>query len=127
MPHRSAATNSLFPGVVQEQSSRKPCHDDEHRNAKEPHRPTSPIGIEMQRERAPLGIDVAQAERTLEIAKRVRQNQSVDIGFQCRNAPPIAALAEKIKAGALGKIAVVCGNYNAPVSTEKQRNAIGPS
>ena len=37
------------------------------------------------------------------------RTQSVDVGFQCRNAPPIAAIAEKIKAGALGKIATVSG------------------
>ena len=43
----------------------------------------------------PVGIDVAQAKQALEIAKRVKPNQSVDVGFQCRNAPPIAAMAEK--------------------------------
>ena len=53
----------------------------------------------------PIGIDVKQARQALEIAKRVRPAQSVDVGFQCRNAPPIAAIAEKIKGGALGKIA----------------------
>ncbi len=53
----------------------------------------------------PVGIDVAQAKQALEIAKRVKPTQSVDVGFQCRNAPPIAAIAEKIKGGALGKIA----------------------
>src|SRR6516162_5451865 len=68
----------------------------------------------------PVGVDIAQAKRALEIAKRVKPNQSVDVGFQCRNAPPIAALAEKIKAGALGNIATACGNYNAPASTEKK-------
>jgi predicted dehydrogenase len=73
----------------------------------------------------PVGIDVAQAKRALEIAKRVRPSQSVDIGFQCRNAPPIAALAEKIKAGALGRIGTACGNYNAPASTEKKREGEG--
>jgi myo-inositol 2-dehydrogenase/D-chiro-inositol 1-dehydrogenase len=73
----------------------------------------------------PVGVDISQAKRALEIAKRVRPNQSVDVGFQCRNAPPIAALAERIKAGALGKIATVCGNYNAPVSTEKKREGEG--
>jgi predicted dehydrogenase len=73
----------------------------------------------------PVGIDVTQAKQALEIAKRVRPNQSVDVGFQCRNAPPIAALAEKIKAGALGKIATVSGNYNAPASTEKKRDGEG--
>ena len=56
----------------------------------------------------------------------MKPNQSVDVGFQCRNAPPIAALAEKIKAGALGKIATASGNYNAPASTEKKREGEGP-
>ena len=67
----------------------------------------------------PVGIDIRQAHEALEIAKRVKPTQSVDVGFQCRMAPPIAAIAEKIKAGALGKIATVAGNYNAPASTEK--------
>src|ERR1700752_222845 len=61
----------------------------------------------------PVGIDLAQARHALEIARRVKPTQSVDVGFQCRMAPPIAALEEKIKSGALGKIATVAGNYNA--------------
>ncbi len=69
----------------------------------------------------PVGIDVAQARQALEIARRVKPAQSVDVGFQCRSAPPIVAIAEKIKAGALGKIAAVVGNYNAPGSLEKVR------
>src|SRR5580698_6572373 len=67
----------------------------------------------------PVGIDIHQAKHALEIAKKVKPTQSVDVGFQCRNAPPIAAIAEKIKAGALGKIAVTSGVYFAPASTEK--------
>jgi predicted dehydrogenase len=67
----------------------------------------------------PVGIDVKQAKQALAIAAHVRPNQSVDVGFQCRNAPPIAAIAEKIKAGALGKIASVTGYYYAPASKEK--------
>ncbi|MGA8087169.1 MAG: Gfo/Idh/MocA family oxidoreductase [Terracidiphilus sp.] len=74
----------------------------------------------------PVGIDIMQANHALEIAKRVKTNQSVDVGFQCRNAPPIAALDEKIKAGAIGKIVTVSGNYNAPASTEKKREGEGP-
>ena len=74
----------------------------------------------------PVGIDIAQAKQALEIAKRVKPTQSVDVGFQCRNAPPIAAIAEKIKAGDLGKIAAVSGNYNSPASTEKKREGEGP-
>ena len=74
----------------------------------------------------PVGVDIAQTRQALEIAKRVKPNQSVDVGFQCRNAPPIAALAEKIKSGALGKIVTASGNYNAPASTEKKREGEGP-
>ncbi len=74
----------------------------------------------------PVGIDIHQAQRALEIAKRVKPGQSVDVGFQCRMAPPIAAIAEKIKQNALGKIATVVGNYNAPASTEKVRAGAGP-
>lgn len=67
----------------------------------------------------PVGIDVKQARQALEIAKRVGAKQSVEVGFQCRLAPPIAAIAEKIKAGALGKIASITGYYYAPASKEK--------
>ena len=67
----------------------------------------------------PVGIDIHQAQAALEIAKHVRSTQSVDVGFQCRNAPPIAAIAERIKGGALGKIAAAWGSYNAPASTER--------
>ena len=73
----------------------------------------------------PVGIDIRQAHQALEIAKRVKPTQSVDVGFQCRNAPPLAAIAEKIKAGALGKIASVSGNYWAPASTEKTHPGAG--
>jgi myo-inositol 2-dehydrogenase / D-chiro-inositol 1-dehydrogenase len=71
----------------------------------------------------PVGIDVHQARHALEIATRVKPNQSVDVGFQCRSAPPIAGIAERIKsetpgAGALGKIASVTGWYFAPASKE---------
>ncbi len=69
----------------------------------------------------PVGIDVAQAKHALEIAKRVQPTQSVDVGFQCRSAPPIAAIVAKIKAGALGKVASVAANYNAPASLDKAR------
>lgn len=74
----------------------------------------------------PVGIDIAQAKHALEIAKRVKPNQSVDVGFQCRMAPPIAALQQKIKAGAAGKLVTLTGNYNSPASTEKKREGEGP-
>ncbi len=72
----------------------------------------------------PVGIDVRQARQALEIAKRVQPTQSVDVGFQCRNAPPITAAAERIKGGALGKIAVVAGYYYAPASEEKKHPGV---
>jgi myo-inositol 2-dehydrogenase / D-chiro-inositol 1-dehydrogenase len=74
----------------------------------------------------PVGVDVVQAKQALEIAKKVKSGQSVDVGFQCRNAPPIAAIAEKIKAGALGKIAAAAGNYYATASEEKVRPGASP-
>jgi predicted dehydrogenase len=74
----------------------------------------------------PMGIDVKQTKQALEIARRVRPTQSVDVGFQCRNAPPIAAIAEKIKAGALGKIASISAYYYAPASKEKVFPGAGP-
>jgi myo-inositol 2-dehydrogenase / D-chiro-inositol 1-dehydrogenase len=69
----------------------------------------------------PVGIDVRQARQAMVIAGRVKSTQSVDVGFQCRNAPPLAAVAERIKGGALGKMASVIANYNAPASLEKVR------
>jgi predicted dehydrogenase len=73
----------------------------------------------------PVGIDVKQVKHALEIAKRVKPTQSVDVGFQCRNAPPIAEAAHRIHGGALGKIALVSGIYYAPASTEKNRAGAG--
>lgn len=70
----------------------------------------------------PVGIDIRQAKQALDIAKRVKATQSVDVGFQCRSAPPIAAIEEKIKAGVLGKVAVVSGWYFAPASHEHPRS-----
>jgi myo-inositol 2-dehydrogenase/D-chiro-inositol 1-dehydrogenase len=73
----------------------------------------------------PVGVDVEQARHALEIGKRVKPTQSVDVGFQCRNAPPIAAIAEKIKAGALGKIGTVHGSYNSSAAAEKPHPGAG--
>jgi len=73
----------------------------------------------------PVGIDIEQARQALDIGKRVTSTQSVDVGFQCRNAPPLAAAAQRIQAGALGKIAAVSGFYYAPASTEKNRPGAG--
>jgi len=66
----------------------------------------------------PVGIDVAQTRHALDIAKKVQPNQSVAVGFQCRNAPGIAAAADRIRSGALGKIVSIDAYYNAPASVE---------
>jgi predicted dehydrogenase len=71
----------------------------------------------------PVGIDVRQAREALGIAKKVGAKQSVDVGFQCRNAPPLAAAIEKIKGGALGEVATLSGYYYAPASLEKHAGA----
>ncbi|MEO6910780.1 MAG: Gfo/Idh/MocA family oxidoreductase, partial [Edaphobacter sp.] len=67
----------------------------------------------------PVGVDVAQAKKALEIAQRVKGRLSVDVGFEVRSAPPIAAVIERVKGGALGKIAVAVGVYYAPASEAK--------
>ena len=74
----------------------------------------------------PVGIDVHQAKHAIEIAKRVKPTQSVDVGFQCRSGPPFAAAAEHIKAGALGKIATVTAYYNSPAAEEKKHPGASP-
>ena len=66
----------------------------------------------------PVGIDVAQTRHALEIGKKVQANQSVAVGFQCRNAPGIAAAADKIRSGGLGKLVSIAAYYNAPASNE---------
>ncbi len=67
----------------------------------------------------PVGVDVAQTRQALSIAKRVKPTQSVAVGFQVRKAPPIAEVMRRVQAGALGKIATITANYDAPASTQK--------
>ncbi len=74
----------------------------------------------------PVGVDVAQTKQALAIAKRVKPTQSVAVGFQVRKAPPIAEVMHRVQAGALGKIATVTANYDAPASTEKGSPSMPP-
>jgi predicted dehydrogenase len=67
----------------------------------------------------PVGVDVVQAKKAVEIAARVKGRQSVDVGFEVRSAPPIAAVIERVQGGALGKIASATGVYYAPSSKAK--------
>jgi myo-inositol 2-dehydrogenase/D-chiro-inositol 1-dehydrogenase len=67
----------------------------------------------------PVGVDIPQTITALEIANRVKGKLSVDVGFEVRNAPPIAAIIERIHSGALGKTAAGTGWYYAPAAAEK--------
>ena len=55
----------------------------------------------------PVAVDVTGCKRVMRIGEKVQNRLSLDIGFQCRNAPPFAELARRVQAGALGKLA--CG------------------
>jgi myo-inositol 2-dehydrogenase/D-chiro-inositol 1-dehydrogenase len=65
----------------------------------------------------PVGVDIAQTNQALEIAKHVGNKVSVDVGFQIRSAPPFVEIVRRIHSGELGKIASVEAWYNAPPST----------
>lgn len=71
----------------------------------------------------PMGVDEAQARRALEIAKKVGGQQSVDVGFQIRSAPPFKALMERIHGGALGNLVSISAHYYAPAITYPDRPA----
>ena len=62
----------------------------------------------------PLGVDVAQTRRALEIGKRAEGKVSLDVGFQVRSAPPIAEVVRRIHGGDLGKLVCIEAHYNAP-------------
>jgi predicted dehydrogenase len=55
----------------------------------------------------PAAVDVTGCKRVLKIGEKVQNRLSLDIGFQCRHAPPYAELVRRVRAGALGKLA--CG------------------
>jgi predicted dehydrogenase len=55
----------------------------------------------------PVGVDVTGCKRVMRIGDKVQNRFSLDIGLQCRHAPPYVELARRVQGGALGKIA--CG------------------
>jgi predicted dehydrogenase len=69
----------------------------------------------------PVGVDVPQTKRALDVAKHVGNKVSVDVGFQIRSAPPFAELVRRIQAGALGKLVSIAGHYYAPESSYPDR------
>jgi myo-inositol 2-dehydrogenase/D-chiro-inositol 1-dehydrogenase len=73
----------------------------------------------------PVGVDIAQTIRALEIAKRVDGKVSIDVGFQIRSAPPFVEIVKKIHAGDIGKIASISAHYNGPASKYPDRPGMG--
>ncbi len=72
----------------------------------------------------PVGVDVPQTRRALEIAARVDGKVSVAVGFQIRNAPPFVEIVRRIHAGQIGRVASLSGYYNAPAANYPDRGTI---
>lgn len=62
----------------------------------------------------PVGVDIAQTEQALAIAQRAQGRLSLDVGFQIRSAPPFVEIVRRIHSGAIGKIASISTEYDAP-------------
>jgi len=69
----------------------------------------------------PVGVDLPQTRRALEIAKRVNGKVSVAVGFQIRKATPYVEIVNRIHNGDIGKIAAVKGFYDAPPASYPDR------
>jgi len=72
----------------------------------------------------PVGVDIPQTRRALQIAKRIDGKVSASVGFQIRSAPTFAEIVQRIHAGQIGKIASIAGYYNAPPATYPDRGAM---
>ena len=72
----------------------------------------------------PVGVDIPQTRRALQIAKRIDGKVSASVGFQIRSAPPFAEMVQRIHTGQIGKIASIAGYYNAPPATYPDRGAM---
>lgn len=71
----------------------------------------------------PVGVDVMQTRRALEIAKRADGKVSIDVGFQIRSAPPFVELVRRIHEGALGRLVSISAHYYAPAIQYPDRPA----
>jgi len=72
----------------------------------------------------PVGVDIPQTRRALQIAKRIDGKVSASVGFQIRSAPPFADIVQRIHAGQIGKIASIAAYYNAPTATYPDHGAM---
>jgi len=61
----------------------------------------------------PLGVDVVQAKRALEVGKKAEGRLSLEVGFQIRSAPPFVELVRRIHANAIGPVACISAHYHA--------------
>jgi predicted dehydrogenase len=73
----------------------------------------------------PVGVDVPQTRRALEIGRRSDGKASMAVGFQIRSAPPFVELVRRINAGQIGKIAQIAAYYNAPPAVMVDRGTPG--
>ena len=71
----------------------------------------------------PMGVDIAQTKKALEIGKKAEGKVSLEVGFQIRSAPPFVEIVRRIHNGDLGKIASIAAHYNAPPSSYPERPA----
>lgn len=62
----------------------------------------------------PVGVDIPQTRRALEIGRREDGKVSMAVGFQIRSAPPFVELVRRIHEGQIGRIAQIAAYYNAP-------------
>jgi predicted dehydrogenase len=62
----------------------------------------------------PVGVDVPQTRRALEIGKKHDGKVSMAVGFQIRSAPPFVELVRRIHEGQIGTIAQIAACYNGP-------------
>ena len=69
----------------------------------------------------PVGVDIPQTKRALEIAKRIDGKVSAAVGFQIRSAPPFVEIVRRIHAGQIGTIAQISAHYNAPPAVYEER------
>jgi myo-inositol 2-dehydrogenase / D-chiro-inositol 1-dehydrogenase len=72
----------------------------------------------------PVGVDIAQTQRALAIADRIKSSVSVDVGFQIRSAPPFVEIVRRIHEGQIGNVAAISAHYNAPASAYPDRSGM---
>jgi predicted dehydrogenase len=61
----------------------------------------------------PAGVDVESCLRFRAIGAKAKGRLSLAVGFQVRTAPAFAAVVDRVKKGAIGKVASMAGHYYA--------------